>query len=293
MCRYVAYTGPAIPLDRLLYRPTNSLIHQASEAMESRTRINADGFGIGWYNPRMSPKPAVFKDVTPAWSNMNLRSMADKIDSGCIFAHVRAARRFDPVSRANCHPFHRGHLLWMHNGDIPHRTRFQRRVLDLAPEAVIARVRGNTDTELAFALFQTLLDAPPDRAPTTRELTEGMTRTVERIFAWWVEDGADRPLALNFCVTNGRAVVAVRYAAGDVEVPSLHYRTGSRYDCSADGVPRIHDEPGEGRCVLVASERLSDDGLWRTAENGSLIVVDDTLVVRVVRLPLLAPNLAP
>ena len=47
MCRYVAYVGEPLLLSEILYEPANGLVHQASDAMESRTRINADGFGIG------------------------------------------------------------------------------------------------------------------------------------------------------------------------------------------------------------------------------------------------------
>ena len=121
MCRYVSYLGAPIRFGDLVYKPANSLIHQAAEAMESRTRINADGFGVGWYNSSVHPEPAVFKDISPARNNANLRSLSDKVSSPCILAHVRSARRFDPVSRANCHPFQYGRLLWMHNGDVPGR----------------------------------------------------------------------------------------------------------------------------------------------------------------------------
>ena len=58
MCRYIAYLGKPLALANILYKPSNGLIHQASDAMESRTRINADGFGIGWYNMEVSREPA-------------------------------------------------------------------------------------------------------------------------------------------------------------------------------------------------------------------------------------------
>ena len=70
MCRYVAYVGEPMLLSEILYEPVNGLVHQASDAMESRTRINADGFGIGWYGPDPDLPPAVFKDISPAWNNL-------------------------------------------------------------------------------------------------------------------------------------------------------------------------------------------------------------------------------
>ena len=58
MCRYAAYLGPPLVLSQLIYKPPNSLVHQAKEAMQSSTRINADGFGVAWYSPEISPEPA-------------------------------------------------------------------------------------------------------------------------------------------------------------------------------------------------------------------------------------------
>ena len=52
MCRYAAYLGPPLVLSELIYKPTNSLVHQAKEAMQSSTRINADGFGVGLVRAR-------------------------------------------------------------------------------------------------------------------------------------------------------------------------------------------------------------------------------------------------
>jgi predicted glutamine amidotransferase len=279
MCRYIAYLGTPLRLEDLVYRPANSLVHQASDAMESPTRINADGFGVGWYNPEIHDEPAVFKDMTPAWSNANLRSMAGKVASSCVLAHVRAARRFDPVSQANCHPFQHHRLLWMHNGDIPGRGRLHRRVLERTSDFLAARIRGNTDTELAFTLFLTYLNTPLDRGFESAEITEALERTISQLAAWHHQDEDDRPLILNFCVTDGQSFAATRYGRGEVDVPSLHYATGSRYVCE-EGLCRMEirreDDPG---CVILASERLSEGIGWATVEPNRLVVVQRDLTV--------------
>jgi predicted glutamine amidotransferase len=237
MCRYLAYLGEPVRLADLIYGPANSLVHQASAAMESPTRINADGFGVGWYDTRQHPEPAVFKDLTPVWNNANLRSLSHRVASGCILAHVRAARRFDPVSRANCHPFQVGRLLWMHNGDIPGRGRLHRRVVALADDALVAKIEGNTDTELAFFLFLTLLQRETGGEYRTGDLALALRRTVQQLVRWHEEDGDDRVIALNFCVSDGTVLLASRYARGPVPAPSLHYGAGSRFVCE-DGVRR-------------------------------------------------------
>lgn len=282
MCRYIAYLGEPLVLSDILYNPSNGLIHQASNAVESRTRINADGFGIGWYNPEVSREPAVFKDISPAWNNANLRSLAGAVASTCIMAHVRAAQRLDPISRANCHPFQSDGLLWMHNGDIPSRARLHRRVVNLASDELVARISGNTDTELAFVLFLTLLGEARFRQCTADDLADAMTRMTEQIVAWWREDTDDRPLVMNFCVANGESLVALRYALHAPEVPTLHYCHGSSFTCE-DGVCHIHSD-GEKRCAILASEVLSEGQQWETIDNGTMVVVHDPGSVELRRL---------
>jgi len=284
MCRYVAYLGEPLSLSDVLYSPSNGLIHQASAAIESRTRINADGFGIGWYDPAGSSIPAVFKDTSPAWNNENLRSLANMVNSTCVLAHVRAAQRFDPISRSNCHPFQSNGLLWMHNGDIPSRARFHRRVVSMASDELVARIRGNTDTELAFVLFLTVLGEARFRSCTADDLAGAMVRVTEQIVAWWHEDGDDRPLALNFCVANGESVVALRYALNDPEVPTLHYCQGSRFMCEGGACRMLTDE--RSRCVILASEVLSEGPEWKTIDNGTLVVVHAPDSVEFRELPL-------
>ena len=91
MCRFLAYLGAPISMGELLYDPSDSIIKQSYAAREIEEPLTGDGFGVGWYHHDRSPDPAVFVSVTPAWSNRNLRSMAPKVCSGCIVAHVRAA----------------------------------------------------------------------------------------------------------------------------------------------------------------------------------------------------------
>ncbi len=265
MCRYVAYLGPPLKLSELIYKPPNSLVHQASDAMESLTRINADGFGVGWYAPENSPEPAVFKDISPLWNNYNLGSIAGKIRSPAIFAHVRSARSYDPVNRENCHPFARHRLLFMHNGDIPGRASLSRRVAQLADDRLLAKIRGNTDSEMAFTLLLTHLDDPLDGEPEVDELATAMAETLHQLAAWHREAGNTRRLETNFCLTDGRALVATRFSISDRPALTLHWSE------------RV-TEAGE-RYVLVASESLDDRGKWRDVTEGAMVVVRPDLSV--------------
>lgn len=265
MCRYAAYLGPPLLLSELIYKPANSLVHQATDASLSRTRINADGFGVGWYSPDLSPEPAVFKDTSPVWNNYNLGEIAGKIRSPCIVAHIRSAKSYDPVNRENCHPFRRGRLLWMHNGDIPGRARLTRQVSILADDTLLAQLRGNTDTELAFTLFLTHLEWMRDYDPGPDELVRAMERTLSQLTIWHLEAEDSRPLELNFCVTTGTVLVASRFALSDGTCPTLHWRSFSEESAPVS--------------VVVASEPLSDLAGWNAVENGQVLLVNSDRTV--------------
>ncbi|RSH78130.1 uncharacterized protein EHS24_002586 [Apiotrichum porosum] len=61
MCRFIVYKGAEpIQLSHLVTRPRHSITNQAFESklrFPSSRPMNADGFGIGWYDPEMSDIP--------------------------------------------------------------------------------------------------------------------------------------------------------------------------------------------------------------------------------------------
>ena len=55
MCRWIAYRGEAVALERYVTSPVHSLIEQSRRALESTDSTNGDGFGLGWYGDREEP----------------------------------------------------------------------------------------------------------------------------------------------------------------------------------------------------------------------------------------------
>lgn len=115
MCRWAAYLGAPIFMEEVVVQPGHSLIQQSQEAEEAKTAINADGFGVAWYDHR--PEPGLYRDVLPAWSDPNLRAIAHQVKSRLFLAHVRASTG-SATSRNNCHPFAHKQWSFMHNGQI-------------------------------------------------------------------------------------------------------------------------------------------------------------------------------
>jgi len=182
-------------------------------ARESRTDVNGDGFGIGWFGERA--RPGIFRDIRPAWSDENLLSIAHQIRSRLFFAHVRASTG-TASTRANCHPFAVGSWLFMHNGQIGGYTRIKRRLEQELPDDLFAHRAGTTDSEVIFLLMLANgLEHDPIGA---------LQRTLSMVERSMQEAGVAEPLRFTAAFTKGGRVHAVRYAT-DNEPPTLYTRT--------------------------------------------------------------------
>ncbi|EBW2353073.1 class II glutamine amidotransferase, partial [Salmonella enterica subsp. enterica serovar Enteritidis] len=165
MCRWAAYAGEPTFLEDIVTAPCHSLIAQSHHALEAKTPTNGDGFGVAWYGERA--EPGLYRDILPAWSDPNLKSICRQIRSPLFLAHVRASTG-GATSRANCHPFIAGKWSFMHNGQIGGFEKIRRRLEALLPDTIYDRMEGSTDSELFFLLMQANgLDANPRRAGET------------------------------------------------------------------------------------------------------------------------------
>lgn len=281
MCRFLSYMGSEILLSEVLYRPKNSLILQSYKAKERKEPLNGDGFGIGWYSPGITQTPCVFSSLTPAWSNQNLKHLADHVKSPCFFAHVRAASPSMGVSEMNCHPFRYGRYLWMHNGMIAGFSRIKRRLRQSLPDRIYLAIEGTTDSEHAFAVFLSLL-GDADGPMSTGEMGQALMRTVMQLEQWTAESGVTAPSYYNFAVTDGRSVAAIRYVSDpQLEPISLYYSSGRKYACS-EGVGRMVEGHPREHAVIIASERLTEQKSdWVRVAPNHLLTVTPELVVSV------------
>jgi predicted glutamine amidotransferase len=276
MCRFLCYKGPQILLADLLYRPRHSLILQSFKATERTEPLNGDGFGVGWYATEITSTPCVFRSLTPAWSNQNLRRLSEHVKSSCFFAHVRAASPGMGVSEENCHPFQHGRFLWMHNGIIEGFWRIKRRLRASLPDHLYSAIEGTTDSEHAFAVFLHLL-GDMEKVFSAKELGQALVRTIAQLERWTAEGGFSAPSYYNFGVTDGQSVAAVRYVSDPrIEPQSLYYSAGRRYQV-ANGVCELVDCRDDERTVVIASERLNENPKdWiRVAPNHVLTIAPD------------------
>jgi len=246
MCRWAAYRGEPLYLEELVSSPAHSLIEQSHCATRAKTATNGDGFGIAWYGDR--PEPGRYRDILPAWSDCNLRSLARQIRSPLFLAHVRAAT-YGATRRDNCHPFVHGSWSFMHNGQIAGFDGIRRRMETMLSDDLFNARTGTTDSELLFLLALELgLDADPFGAMEKAiALVEGFSR----------EKSGEALVRFTACFSNGSELYAVRYAT-DHKPPTLY------------AAPMGGDRTG----YCLVSEPLNDDvDTWVEISDGTAVKV--------------------
>lgn len=261
MCRWLAYYGKPIRMDKVLYQGQYSLIDQSLKSRLGAEPTNGDGFGIGWYSTEGTP--GVFHSTEPAWNDRNLREISGHIESHLFLAHVRATTG-TPVQQTNCHPFHYGKWLWVHNGLIHDWLTVKRDlVLQVAP-TLYPEIEGTTDSEVLFFLALTLgLEEDPPRAV---ERAIGLVEEIGR------RHGVEYPFQGTIATTDGERLWAFRYSS-EGKSRSLYFSTA--YDtlkAMYPDDPRLDDYDEESR--IVVSEPLGDvPGVWNPVPEATWGVV--------------------
>lgn len=264
MCRWLAYSGSPILLDELLFKPEHSLIEQSRFAQLGAETTNGDGHGLGLYQDGGDIRPMVIRSITPAWSDLNLRELADHRRSRLFFAHIRASTG-SAVQQTNCHPFRYDRWLWMHNGVIADFDRLKRDPVFAVDPELYPAIHGSTDSEVMFFLALTfgLAEDPP-------AAVERMAGFVERSGR---EHGVEHPLQMTIAASDGERVWSFRYSSEN-RSRSLFYSTDvhSIRQLQPDMFAR---EQLTDDARLIVSEPLRDlPGAWNEVPESTYIVIE-------------------
>lgn len=218
MCRWAAWQGAPLFISQMIAAPEHSLISQSREAAKCKTAVNADGFGLAWYDKR--PDPGLYRDVYPAWSDPNLLALATQVSTPLFMAHVRASTG-SATSRNNCHPFVQGRWSFMHNGQVGGFDQFRKKADMLIPDDLYGHRKGASDSEVIFLLACGLgLDADPRAA--LEQAVDVMERQSREV-------GVSPHMRFTAALSDGETLYAVRYASDD-HAPSLYYQWCAEWD---------------------------------------------------------------
>lgn len=253
MCRWAAYVGQPIFMEEVVSQPGHSLVVQSQEATECKTATNGDGFGLAWYDAR--PTPGLYRDIYPAWSDPNLRSICEQVRSRLFLAHVRASTG-SAISRNNCHPFVHENWSFMHNGQFGGFEHFRKQADMAVPDALYSSRKGATDSEVLFLLA---LGEGLDRDP-----IGALARAAKCLADMSRATGETPHMRLSAAFSDGERLWAAR-ASSDHIAPSVYYRwSDSRQGWAVVSEPLEHGEgdwielpPGQSACFEGSKVELA------------------------------------
>ena len=238
MCRHLAYLGPPRSLASLLYEPSQSLERQSWKPLRQREgAMNADGWGVGWWDPNVRAEPARYRTAAPMWTDRSFRSVAEVVHAGAITAAVRSATPPSPIVDTGNAPFAAGPWLFSLNGFVVgFRGPVGEELRRLVSEERAIGLEGTTDSEVVFALVLDALDRGALPATALGSVTaEVLSRTDAR---------------LNLLLTDGHTIVAT--ACGN-----------SLFTLGDNGLA--------AGGILVASEPLDDHPDWAEVPDRTIV----------------------
>jgi len=266
MCRLLGLTAGREPVGASFW------LLDAPDSLEVQSRRNADGSGIGFFDP--SGSPVLDKQPEPAFRDEEFIREARQAVAATFVAHVRYATAGGRTMQ-NTHPFAMQGRIMAHNGGFGDLRRLEEQ-LGSYRELVL----GDTDSERFFALITQQTDAHGG------DVGAGIAAA-----ARWI--GARLPVSsLNTVVAAPGELWALRYpgqhalhiierpagasspgaaADGPGTRPGLHVRSAT----SSVHAPDLQEHPS----VVVASEELDGERGWRMLACGELVHVRPDLSV--------------
>ncbi|MEM1674258.1 MAG: class II glutamine amidotransferase [Candidatus Bathyarchaeia archaeon] len=260
MCRLFGLLSitPSNPAKYLVNDPCSLL----SQSNADPFKLQGDGWGIGFY---INGSLRVIKSERPVYEEQErFRSLAEKIKSNIIIAHIRRASnprglpRERLISVENSQPFYYGKYVFAHNGVI------------MIPDEVAeflgewrARIRGLNDSEVYF--WYIMKEVHEGRA-----LPDALRNFERTLWDIWLNvrdkhlDKTRPYIGLNMVFSDGGRLYA--YCKYDEEldgaVKSLCYR-------DQPGMQMVYSLSTER--LVVSSEKTNVEEDWRPLESGQLL----------------------
>jgi gamma-glutamyl hercynylcysteine S-oxide hydrolase len=182
MCRHLGWLGQPASVASLVLEPPYGLVVQSySPRRQKHGLMNADGWGVGFFDSGTGGQPRRWRSATPLWGDASFASVAPALRSGCVVAAVRSASVGMPIEPSASAPFTDGEWLLSHNG-----------IVDRAVLPQSAAAESTVDSALLAALI----------------FDRGLDRLGETI----AEVGAADPNArLNILAANGSRMLATTW----------------------------------------------------------------------------------
>jgi len=248
----------------------------AENALGVQSNDHPDGWGVAFY---VDGSPHVTRSPLTALGDTLFHRLSGVVASQTVLAHVRKATQ-GPKTVLNCHPFQYGRWVFAHNGDIPaFESRRETLLAQIAPE--LSRfILGETDSELVFFLFLTLLSrsGPLAERRELEEVSDALRAAVQRVRELCDGDSAKSSL-LTLMVTDGELLAATQ-GGKELFWSTYKQRCSDRDRCSSlSAVCEAPTTTGHVNHFIVSSEPLQGENVWQPFEPGEIVGVDRSMRV--------------
>jgi glutamine amidotransferase len=273
MCRLFGFRSVIkSQMHRSLVSADNALVRQSEE--------HPDGWGVAYYQHDV---PHLVKTADTAVADSIFQRVSGVVSSQTVVAHLRKATCGE-LSMINSHPFQHGRWVFAHNGNVPDFEGYREDVEALVAPALRSFILGDTDSEVLFYLLLTNLQKRADLGdtdPSFDALTGAVRETVDAIRGLTgrncyepTDRDDDEALYLSFLLTDGQSMIA--HQGGKPLHMSTHKTRCPDRDACSSFAP-ICEQPttsGQVNHLLIASEPLNGENVWRPMEPGQIVGVD-------------------
>ena len=243
----------------------------AENALGVQSNLHPDGWGVAFY---VDGSPHVTRSPLTALGDALFHRLSGVVSSETVLAHVRKATQ-GASTVLNCHPFQYGRWVFAHNGDIPAFDSHRAALLAEVAPALQPYILGETDSEIIFYLFLTLLakSGPLSGHPDLDTVNDALRGTVARVREI-CDPGAEKPSLLTLMVTDGE-VLAATQGGKDLYWSSYKVRCSDRDRCSSlSAACEAPTTSGHVNHFIISSEPLQGENVWQAFAPGEIVAVD-------------------
>lgn len=264
MCRWMCYFGIDTNIYSLLYDPPNSIFKQCYNSPYTPTvekenprdnAINVDGFGIGLYQD--NPFPFIYTSVKTPWSDVNLKRIAQYMNTKLFFAHIRGVKPFNEnsfIHELNCHPFTYKNYMMQHNGFVAGYKKIKSAILSMLNENAMEVIKGNVDSEDIFALFiNQFSNKDLEQILPMETLFKYLVQAIKIIISL----NNNKSSSFNISISDGKKILCTRFINSEFEEP-----------------PSLYIKKYENK-ILICSEPIYYEDDWILVPKNTAIFIEN------------------
>ncbi|MCD6513299.1 MAG: class II glutamine amidotransferase [Candidatus Odinarchaeota archaeon] len=244
---------------------------QAKESVKKLSETNPHGWGMGWYDENKTAK--IYKEPLPLYSSKKSIEIVENVHSKIIIAHVRYATCGKPKYE-NTHPFKYDKWIFAHNGSVNKKY-----IKSKLNNKHLKALEGETDSE---ALFHLILQKIEEQKDPIKGIKTAINEACKTYFT-----------SLNFILSNGIKLYALRYASQKLDYYTLYYLKRPARNLELNHLSKetkllIQSKLATGeKAIVIASEKLTkQEENWQPIPNKHLIEISKNLTTKITKISL-------